>query len=105
MSCGLLRSDMGWDSVHEGDGASLGYGDEASLGYGDEGEGRGMARLWGVGWARWRGLRLMSLHRRVPLYSLSSLISLYSLDLAFFIDAFRDVYEVSPILEALESDR
>lgn len=31
---------------------------------------------------------------RVPIYSISSLISLYSLDLAFFLDAFRDVYEV-----------
>ncbi|GAA5981455.1 hypothetical protein JCM11641_004768 [Rhodosporidiobolus odoratus] len=29
----------------------------------------------------------------VPIYSLSSLISLYSLDAAFFLDAFRDVYE------------
>ncbi|KWU41892.1 DUF300-domain-containing protein, partial [Rhodotorula sp. JG-1b] len=29
----------------------------------------------------------------VPIYSISSLISLYSLDLAFFLDAFRDVYE------------
>lgn len=77
-----------------------------------------MGRAWGMemrerGWGwngcgEWdghAGARLMSLHRRVPLYSLSSLISLYSLDLAFFIDAFRDVYEVSPILEALESDR
>lgn len=33
---------------------------------------------------------------RVPIYSITSLISLYSLDLAFFLDAFRDVYEVSP---------
>ncbi|BGP57667.1 hypothetical protein JCM8202v2_005314 [Rhodotorula sphaerocarpa] len=29
----------------------------------------------------------------VPIYSITSLISLYSLDLAFFLDAFRDVYE------------
>ncbi|GAA5869265.1 hypothetical protein JCM3774_004188 [Rhodotorula dairenensis] len=29
----------------------------------------------------------------VPIYSISSLIALYSLDLAFFLDAFRDVYE------------
>ncbi|GAA5914147.1 hypothetical protein JCM6882_004937 [Rhodosporidiobolus microsporus] len=29
----------------------------------------------------------------VPIYSISSLISLYSLDAAFFVDAFRDVYE------------
>ncbi|GAA6005875.1 hypothetical protein JCM10207_007260 [Rhodosporidiobolus poonsookiae] len=29
----------------------------------------------------------------VPIYSISSLISLYSLDAAFFLDAFRDVYE------------
>ncbi|GAA5881472.1 hypothetical protein JCM1840_001100 [Sporobolomyces johnsonii] len=29
----------------------------------------------------------------VPIYSLSSLISLYSLDLAFFVDAVRDIYE------------
>ncbi|GAA6044171.1 hypothetical protein JCM8097_007217 [Rhodosporidiobolus ruineniae] len=29
----------------------------------------------------------------VPVYSVAALISLYSLDLAFFIDAFRDVYE------------
>ncbi|GAA6058395.1 hypothetical protein JCM3770_002471 [Rhodotorula araucariae] len=32
----------------------------------------------------------------VPIYSISSLISLYSLDLAFFLDAVRDVYEVLP---------
>lgn len=32
--------------------------------------------------------------RRVPIYSLSTLISLYSLDLAFFVDAVRDIYEV-----------
>lgn len=30
----------------------------------------------------------------VPIYSVSSLISLYSLDAAFFVDAFRDIYEV-----------
>lgn len=36
--------------------------------------------------------------RRVPIYSLSSLISLYSLDLAFFVDAVRDVYEVCRML-------
>ncbi|KAM0749066.1 DUF300-domain-containing protein [Meredithblackwellia eburnea MCA 4105] len=29
----------------------------------------------------------------VPIYALSSLISLYSLDLAFFVDAIRDIYE------------
>ncbi|GAA6056584.1 hypothetical protein NBRC10513_001056 [Rhodotorula toruloides] len=29
----------------------------------------------------------------VPIYSLSTLISLYSLDLAFFVDAVRDIYE------------
>ncbi|GAA5867370.1 hypothetical protein JCM8547_003323 [Rhodosporidiobolus lusitaniae] len=29
----------------------------------------------------------------VPIYSISSLISLYSLDAAFFVDAFRDIYE------------
>lgn len=32
---------------------------------------------------------------RVPLYALSSLIALYSLNAAFFIDAIRDLYEVS----------
>lgn len=31
--------------------------------------------------------------RRVPIYSISSLISLYSLDAAFFLDAIRDIYE------------
>ena len=31
----------------------------------------------------------------VPLYGISSLISLFSLDAAFFIDAVRDIYEVS----------
>jgi hypothetical protein len=30
---------------------------------------------------------------RVPIYSISSLISLYSLDAAFFLDAVRDIYE------------
>jgi hypothetical protein len=30
----------------------------------------------------------------VPLYAVSSLISLFSLDAAFVIDAFRDIYEV-----------
>jgi hypothetical protein len=36
----------------------------------------------------------------VPLYALSSLISLFSLDAAFVIDAIRDIYEVraQPIL-------
>lgn len=32
---------------------------------------------------------------RVPLYATSSLIALYSLNAAFFIDAVRDLYEVS----------
>lgn len=31
---------------------------------------------------------------RVPLYAVSSLIALFSLDAAFFIDAIRDLYEV-----------
>jgi uncharacterized membrane protein len=30
----------------------------------------------------------------VPVYSIASLVSLYSLDAAFFIDAVRDIYEV-----------
>lgn len=30
----------------------------------------------------------------VPLYAVSSLISLFSLEAAFFIDAIRDIYEV-----------
>lgn len=30
----------------------------------------------------------------VPIYAISSLISLFSLDVAFIIDAIRDVYEV-----------
>ena len=30
----------------------------------------------------------------VPLYAISSLISLFSLEAAFVIDAFRDIYEV-----------
>jgi hypothetical protein len=29
----------------------------------------------------------------VPLYAISSLISLFSLEAAFFIDAIRDIYE------------
>jgi hypothetical protein len=33
--------------------------------------------------------------RRVPLYAISSLIALFSLEAAFFIDAVRDLYEVS----------
>ena len=31
---------------------------------------------------------------RVPLYAISSLIALFSLEAAFFIDAVRDLYEV-----------
>ena len=31
----------------------------------------------------------------VPLYAVSSLISLFSVEAAFFIDAIRDIYEVS----------
>jgi len=31
----------------------------------------------------------------VPLYAISSLISLFSVEAAFFIDAIRDIYEVS----------
>jgi hypothetical protein len=34
----------------------------------------------------------------VPLYAISSLISLFSLEAAFVIDAVRDVYEVSTFL-------
>lgn len=30
----------------------------------------------------------------VPLYAISSLIALFSLEAAFFIDAVRDIYEV-----------
>lgn len=33
----------------------------------------------------------------VPLYAVASLISLFSLEAAFFIDAVRDVYEVRPV--------
>lgn len=33
----------------------------------------------------------------VPLYAIASLISLFSLEAAFFIDAVRDVYEVRPV--------
>ena len=32
----------------------------------------------------------------VPLYAVSSLISLFSLEAAFVIDAIRDIYEVCP---------
>jgi hypothetical protein len=32
---------------------------------------------------------------RVPLYAIASLIALFSLDAAFFIDTVRDLYEVS----------
>jgi len=32
---------------------------------------------------------------RVPLYAISSLIAIFSLEAAFFIDAIRDLYEVS----------
>lgn len=35
---------------------------------------------------------------RVPLYAISSLIALFSLEAAFFIDAIRDLYEVSRTL-------
>lgn len=34
---------------------------------------------------------------RVPLYAISSLIAIFSLEAAFFIDAIRDLYEVSPV--------
>jgi hypothetical protein len=34
------------------------------------------------------------LTRRVPLYAISSLIAIFSLEAAFFIDAVRDLYEV-----------
>jgi Organic solute transporter Ostalpha len=34
----------------------------------------------------------------VPLYAISSLISLFSLGAAFVIDAIRDIYEVGPCL-------
>ena len=33
----------------------------------------------------------------VPLYAISSLISLFSLGAAFVIDAIRDIYEVRPV--------
>lgn len=33
----------------------------------------------------------------VPIYAISSLISLFSLEAAFVIDAIRDIYEVGPI--------
>jgi len=32
---------------------------------------------------------------RVPLYAIASIIALFSLDAAFFIDTVRDLYEVS----------
>lgn len=34
----------------------------------------------------------------VPLYAVASLISLFSLEAAFFIDAVRDIYEVCSII-------
>lgn len=34
----------------------------------------------------------------VPIYAVSSFISLFSLEAAFFIDAVRDIYEVSYLL-------
>ncbi|SCV66894.1 BQ2448_5540 [Microbotryum intermedium] len=52
-------------------------------------------------WLQLKNYRKIALQRlvvrilvMVPIYSLSSLISLYSLDLAFFLDAVRDIYEV-----------
>ncbi|KDE02756.1 hypothetical protein MVLG_06702 [Microbotryum lychnidis-dioicae p1A1 Lamole] len=51
-------------------------------------------------WLQLKNYRKIALQRlvvrilvMVPIYSLSSLISLYSLDLAFFLDAVRDIYE------------
>ena len=44
-------------------------------------------------------LALYSLiHNRVPVYSLASLISLFSLDAAYWIDVGRDLYEVGRYL-------
>ena len=40
--------------------------------------------------------RLSCTNPRVPLYAISSLIAIFSLEAAFFIDAVRDLYEVSP---------
>lgn len=34
----------------------------------------------------------------VPIYAISSLISLFSLEAAFVIDAIRDIYEVSLVI-------
>lgn len=39
----------------------------------------------------------------VPIYALSSLISLFSLDAAFFIDVIRDVYEVRIVYPRVRS--
>ena len=41
----------------------------------------------------------------MPIYSLSSLLSLYSLDAAFFVDAIRDVYEVRWLATDISSIR
>lgn len=35
---------------------------------------------------------------RVPIYAIASMISLYSLNIAFFLDALRDIYEAFVIL-------
>jgi len=35
----------------------------------------------------------------VPMYAIASLISLFSVEAAFFIDAIRDIYEVSLLLQ------
>jgi Organic solute transporter Ostalpha len=34
----------------------------------------------------------------VPIYAISSLVSLHSIEAAFFIDAIRDIYEVRRLL-------
>lgn len=55
--------------------------------------------VWTV-WLQLKNYRKVRLQRfvvrilvMVPIYSLSSLISLYSLEAAFFLDTVRDVYE------------
>lgn len=45
--------------------------------------------------------RTIGLLRRVPLYAIASLIALFSLDAAFFIDTVRDLYEVSTSIQTL----
>jgi hypothetical protein len=56
------------------------------------------SNYWHVSKGRRKNVKSTYTFFRVPVYAISSWISLVSLNAAFYVDAFRDIYEVNSYL-------